>query len=360
MATTEIDATPAEAFAGRMLEILNDGMLTLLLSIGHQTGLFDTLASVEPATSEELARRRRARRALRARVARRDDGRRHRRARPRRRHVPTPAARARGLPDARRRPEQPRLASPQYTALFGELEQQVVDCFRNGGGVPLLGDAALPGAAGGGVRPDPRRRPDRRHAAARRRARRPAPRRHRRDRRRLRSRPRRQPDRRRVPRQPRHRHRHLRARHRRRAGRGGASCASTNAASRCGTRCSLEPARTTSSPRSTSIHDLPQPAETARGDPRRAPAGRRLPDGRHRRVEPPAREPRAPARPGALHRLDLPLHDRLARERRARARHDVGRADGARAARARPASTTSTIERVEADFINAYYIASKP
>ena len=55
MATTEIDAARAEAFAGRMLEILNDGMLTLLVSIGHQTGLLDALANAEPLTSEELA-----------------------------------------------------------------------------------------------------------------------------------------------------------------------------------------------------------------------------------------------------------------------------------------------------------------
>src|SRR6188472_2087646 len=56
MATTEIDGTRAEEFAGRTLRILNDGMLTLLISVGHQSRLFDTMAELEAATSEEIAR----------------------------------------------------------------------------------------------------------------------------------------------------------------------------------------------------------------------------------------------------------------------------------------------------------------
>jgi hypothetical protein len=51
VATTEIDAGGAEAFAGRALQILNDGMLTLLLSVGHQTGLLDTMAESGPRSS---------------------------------------------------------------------------------------------------------------------------------------------------------------------------------------------------------------------------------------------------------------------------------------------------------------------
>ena len=34
----------AEAFAGRMVGIVNDAMLGLMMSIGHRTGLFDTMA----------------------------------------------------------------------------------------------------------------------------------------------------------------------------------------------------------------------------------------------------------------------------------------------------------------------------
>ena len=55
MATTEIDATKVEQFAGRTVQILNDSMLALLLSVGHQTRLFDTMAGLAPSTSAEIA-----------------------------------------------------------------------------------------------------------------------------------------------------------------------------------------------------------------------------------------------------------------------------------------------------------------
>jgi 2-polyprenyl-3-methyl-5-hydroxy-6-metoxy-1,4-benzoquinol methylase len=53
--TQTIDATRAQAFAGRMTSLLNDSMLALMVSIGHRTGLFDTLATLPPATSAEIA-----------------------------------------------------------------------------------------------------------------------------------------------------------------------------------------------------------------------------------------------------------------------------------------------------------------
>lgn len=56
MTTAEIDRRTAQAFAGQMMGVLNNGMLALMLSIGHQTGLFDTMASLPPATSEEIAK----------------------------------------------------------------------------------------------------------------------------------------------------------------------------------------------------------------------------------------------------------------------------------------------------------------
>ena len=55
MATREIDVTKAEEFAGRMLGVLNSGMLTLLISIGHQVRLFDTMAAGGAGTSAEIA-----------------------------------------------------------------------------------------------------------------------------------------------------------------------------------------------------------------------------------------------------------------------------------------------------------------
>ena len=44
MTTTELDQAKTEAFAGRMVTVINDAALALSLSIGHRTGLFDTLA----------------------------------------------------------------------------------------------------------------------------------------------------------------------------------------------------------------------------------------------------------------------------------------------------------------------------
>ena len=45
----------AEAFAGRMLDMLNGGALAVMISVGHRTGLFDALAELDGATSQELA-----------------------------------------------------------------------------------------------------------------------------------------------------------------------------------------------------------------------------------------------------------------------------------------------------------------
>jgi 2-polyprenyl-3-methyl-5-hydroxy-6-metoxy-1,4-benzoquinol methylase len=55
VAETTYDAERAEAFAGRMLEMLNGGALMVMASVGHRTGVFDALAELDGATSEELA-----------------------------------------------------------------------------------------------------------------------------------------------------------------------------------------------------------------------------------------------------------------------------------------------------------------
>jgi hypothetical protein len=53
--TQDIDESKVEAFAEQMLGVLNDAMLALMTSVGHQTGLFDTMADLPPSTSEEIA-----------------------------------------------------------------------------------------------------------------------------------------------------------------------------------------------------------------------------------------------------------------------------------------------------------------
>jgi SAM-dependent methyltransferase len=53
--TTTFDSERAEAFAGRMLDMLNGGALMVMASVGHRTGLFDSLAELDGPTSHELA-----------------------------------------------------------------------------------------------------------------------------------------------------------------------------------------------------------------------------------------------------------------------------------------------------------------
>lgn len=51
-----LDKEKVEAFAATMMGVLNGGMLTLLTSIGHRKGLFDTMAGLPPSTSAEIAK----------------------------------------------------------------------------------------------------------------------------------------------------------------------------------------------------------------------------------------------------------------------------------------------------------------
>jgi SAM-dependent methyltransferase len=49
------DEARAEEFGGRMVRLLNESSLSLLISIGHQTALFDTLAGLPPSSSARIA-----------------------------------------------------------------------------------------------------------------------------------------------------------------------------------------------------------------------------------------------------------------------------------------------------------------
>jgi SAM-dependent methyltransferase len=52
---SDVDAAKAEAFAGKMLGVLNQGMLTLMTSVGHQAGLFDAMAKLPASNSLQIA-----------------------------------------------------------------------------------------------------------------------------------------------------------------------------------------------------------------------------------------------------------------------------------------------------------------
>ena len=129
-----VDTAKAEAFAGRLLAALNDGALCLMISIGHRTGLFDTMSQSPPSTSEELA----ARAGLNERYVREWLG-----AMTTARVVDVdPATRRFTLPPEhaaflkRAAGADNMAAFTQYVALLGAVEDDIVECFRHGGGVP--------------------------------------------------------------------------------------------------------------------------------------------------------------------------------------------------------------------------------
>jgi len=128
------DEARAEAFAERFMGIINDGALTLMISIGHRTGLFDAMDGTPPGTSHDIAERaglreRYVREWLGAMVTGRvvefD---------PATATYTLPAEHARWL--ARSASPECLSVTAQWLALLGSVETDVAECFRQGGGVP--------------------------------------------------------------------------------------------------------------------------------------------------------------------------------------------------------------------------------
>jgi SAM-dependent methyltransferase len=129
---TTIEQT--ETFADRLVGILNDGCTALMLSIGHQTGLLDALAETGPATSHQVADAaglderyvRECLNALSAAAIVEYDatGRRYR----------LPPDRAAWLTRAAGADNLARMMT--LLPMLAEVEQGIVECFRNGGGLP--------------------------------------------------------------------------------------------------------------------------------------------------------------------------------------------------------------------------------
>jgi 2-polyprenyl-3-methyl-5-hydroxy-6-metoxy-1,4-benzoquinol methylase len=132
--STTFDADRAAAFAGTVLDIINHGSLALMISIGHRTGLFDAMQRLPPSTSAEVA----AAAGLHERYVREwlgamvtggvievDET-------STRYALPTEHAaaltRAAGMDNMG--------AFTQYIALLGSVEDDVIRCFHEGGGVP--------------------------------------------------------------------------------------------------------------------------------------------------------------------------------------------------------------------------------
>lgn len=128
-----VAAEATEEFAGRIVEAIDSASVAILLSIGHQTKLFDTLAGLPPATSAQIAdagglNERYVREWLGGMVAGRII-------------EYDPAAQTYSLPQ-HRAAVLTRAAGPdnlarvaQFIPLLSEVEQKVIDCFHHGGGL---------------------------------------------------------------------------------------------------------------------------------------------------------------------------------------------------------------------------------
>jgi 2-polyprenyl-3-methyl-5-hydroxy-6-metoxy-1,4-benzoquinol methylase len=128
------DADRADAFADRLVETLNHGALTLMISVGHRTGLFDAMADSQPRTSTMLADHagldeRYVREWLGAmttgRIVDHD---------PETGSYLLPGEHASFLSRASAADNIAVFA--QYIPLLGSVEDDIVACFRDGGGVP--------------------------------------------------------------------------------------------------------------------------------------------------------------------------------------------------------------------------------
>jgi len=129
-----VEKNRAEAFAERMATLMNEAALALMISIGHRTELFDTMAGIGSTTCEDLAEaaglsERYVREWLGAMVTggivEHD---------PRRNSYRLPPEHAMSLTRAM---SPANLAvTAQWIPLLGAVEDRIVECFRSGGGVP--------------------------------------------------------------------------------------------------------------------------------------------------------------------------------------------------------------------------------
>ena len=137
MTTQEVNQAAVEAFAGQVIGWLNGAAIVQQLSIGHHTGLLDTLAGLPPSTTDEIAEAA----GLNERYVREWLG-----------TMVTggvvaydPTNRTYRLPPERAA-SITRAAGPNNLAVFAafmpqiaQVEDGIIEAFRNGGGVPYSG-----------------------------------------------------------------------------------------------------------------------------------------------------------------------------------------------------------------------------
>ncbi len=131
---TAIDQAKSEAFAGRMIGMLNSAGLALMMSIGHKTHLFDTMAGLTPSTSDRIARaaglqERYVREWLGAMVTGQIID-----YYPATKTYYLPAENAAWL--TRAAGSNNFAFQPGYLVLVSNVQDQIINCFTKGGGVP--------------------------------------------------------------------------------------------------------------------------------------------------------------------------------------------------------------------------------
>lgn len=130
----QLDTQKSEAFAGRLLGMLNEGAIAVMLSIGHRSGLLDVMRNLPPSSPNELAdaaglNERYVREWLGAMVTGKiieHD--------PETKTYSLPAEHAAFL--TREAGADNIGVFAQYIPLLGTVEDKILDCFTNGGGVP--------------------------------------------------------------------------------------------------------------------------------------------------------------------------------------------------------------------------------
>ncbi len=131
---TVIDQARSDRFAEKMFSLLNHGALTIMISIGHRTGLFDSMCELPPSTSAGIAEaaglnERYVREWLGAMVTGGvveydpQNGTYH-----------LPAEHAAWL--TRKATPNNFAVSTQWFSIAGSVEDKIVECFQKGGGVP--------------------------------------------------------------------------------------------------------------------------------------------------------------------------------------------------------------------------------
>lgn len=131
---TAFDTAAKELFAQRLLDIANGSAVALMISVGHRTRLFDRMKEIGAATSREIA----AAAVLEERYVREWLG-----AMVTGGVVLYDAGTGRYTLPAEHAAHLTRGAAPenlatifQFCSLLGSVEDRIVHCFRNGGGVP--------------------------------------------------------------------------------------------------------------------------------------------------------------------------------------------------------------------------------